>query len=131
METGESEAGRSVMLVEDEPMIALMVEDMLEAMGFRLVGLFSRNAEALTFLCAHRPDVAVVDFSLADGKADPLARKLREQRIPFLIISGFTRSAADEAFDGAPWLEKPFSQDQFCSGLSVCLSEGAGSSAYM
>lgn len=121
---------RSVMLVEDEPMIALMVEDMLEAKGFRLLGLFSRNVQALSFLRDHQPDVAVVDFSLADGRADPLAHKLRERRIPFFIISGFTRTAASRTFDGALWLEKPFSEAQFSACLSACLSGQADLSAY-
>jgi len=125
------ETGRSVMLVEDEPMIALMVEDMLGAEGFELIGLFTRNADALTFLSDHRPDLAVVDFSLADGGADPLARNLRERRIPFLIISGFSRSVAGGMFDGAPWLEKPFSREQFSSQICACLSDGAGSAASM
>ncbi len=123
------EPGRSVMLVEDEPMIALMVEGMLEAQGFQVAAIFTRNAQALSFLCDQKPDVAIVDFSLADGKADPTARKLREQCIPFLIISGFNRSAANKTFDGVQWLEKPFSEEQFCLSLGACLNERIGSSA--
>ena len=130
MAGGRSGLGRSVMLVEDEPMIALMVEDMLAAKGCALAGLFTRNAQALVFLRDHRPDLAIVDFSLADGKAYPLATELRERRIPFFVISGFTRGAADRSFDGTLWLDKPFSEEQFCSCLHACLREAAGSSAY-
>ncbi len=125
------EPGRSVMLVEDEPMIALMVENMLDAQGFQRVDLFARNAQALAFLQDHRPDIAIIDFSLADGRADPLAQKLRERRIPFFVISGFTRGAGNAHFDAAPWLEKPFSEEQFYSCLGSCLQKGAGLSAYV
>ena len=123
--------GRSVMLAEDEPMIALMVSDMLEAHGFEVAGLFSQNAQALSFLEDQRPDVAIVDLSLADGRAEPLMRKLRELGIPFFIISGFPRGAADEIFDGVLWLEKPFSEQQLCSTLDACLSKGSEVQPFM
>ena len=110
-------------------MIALLVEDMLVAQGFSILGLFTRNAQALAFLMDHRPDLAIIDFSLADGNAYPLADKLRERRVPFFIISGFTRSAANSTLDGTIWLEKPFSEEQFLSCLSTCFRNASGSSA--
>jgi CheY-like chemotaxis protein len=56
----------SVLLVEDEPMIALMVADIVEAQGLGVAGVFRANAEALCFLHHCRPDAAIVDYSLAD-----------------------------------------------------------------
>ncbi len=115
--------GQGVLLVEDEPMIALMVVDMVEAQGLRVMGLFRANGEALAFLAEHSPDVAIVDFGLADGSAAPLARALKAKRTPFCVISGYQRSVAGELFDNVLWLEKPFSEDQLCRMLHACLAE--------
>ena len=121
----------SVLLVEDEPMIALMVSEMLEAEGFMVAGLFQHNVQALAYLRDHRPDVAILDFSLADGKAEPVARRLNELAAPFCVISGFTKSAADPLFDGVEWLDKPFSQEQLGHAVRACLSNSAKLPAYV
>ncbi len=123
--------GQSVMLVEDEPMIALMVADMIEAQGFTVVGVFRANGEGLTFLCNHRPQLAIVDFALVDGPAEPLARKLREQGTPFCVMSGHERSVASPLFDGVCWLDKPFSERQLSLALRSCLEDGARLPVYV
>jgi DNA-binding response OmpR family regulator len=115
--------GHSVMLVEDEPMIALMVADMVEAQGYCVAGVFRANGEALAFLRTHRPYLAIVDFALRDGAAEPLAKKFKETGTPFCVISGYDRSVAGPLFDDVGWLDKPFSQDQLCSALRACVKE--------
>jgi len=72
-----------VMLVEDEPMIALMVADMIEACDLKVACVFRSNAQAIAWLADHRPDLAVIDFGLADGRADFLAQRLVRQVTPF------------------------------------------------
>jgi DNA-binding response OmpR family regulator len=124
-------SGQSVMLVEDEPMIALMVSDMIEAKGFAMLGVFRANGEAVAFLGDHRPDLAIVDFALVDGPAVPVAKKLREQGTPFCVISGYQRNVGGPLFDGVAWLDKPFSQEELCSALRACLENGAKRPAYV
>jgi DNA-binding response OmpR family regulator len=123
--------GQSVMLVEDEPMIALMVADMVEELGFAVVGVFRSNAEALVFLRDHQPHLAIVDFALADGFAAPLTQWLMDGGTPFCIVSGYHRSIAGPALDGVIWLDKPFSQDQLCGALRACVEDGAQRPAYV
>ena len=123
--------GQSVMLVEDEPMIALMVADMVEEQGFAVAGIFRANGEALAFLRDHRPYIAIVDFALTDGDAAPVARKLKEVGTPFCVISGFNRSVAGPLFEDIVWLDKPFSQDQLCCALRDCLGNDARPPAYV
>ncbi len=119
------------MLVEDEPMIALMVADMVEEQGFAVAGIFRANGEALAFLRDHRPCIAIVDFALRDGHAAPVAQKLREVGTPFCIISGYDRSVAGHLFQDIVWLDKPFSQDQLCGALRACLGNDARPPAYV
>jgi hypothetical protein len=117
--------GQSVVLVEDEPMIALMVADMVEAQGFAIAGVFRGNGEALTFLRDHRPHLAIVDFTLTDGPAVPLAKKLKENGTPFCVISGYQKSFAGPLFEHVVWLDKPFSQHQLCCAMRACLENDA------
>jgi len=119
------------MLVEDEPMIALMVADMVEEQGFAVAGIFRANGEALAFLRDHRPHLAIVDYALTDGPAAPIARKLKENGTPFCVISGHHRSVAGSLFDDVAWVDKPFSQDQLCSALRACLAHAAGLPAHV
>jgi DNA-binding response OmpR family regulator len=121
----------SVLLVEDEPMIALMVADIVEAQGLGVAGVFRANAEALCFLHHCRPDAAIVDYSLADGRAGPLARKLKEQGTPFCVISGYHRSVAGPLFDGVVWIDKPFSEGELCCALRACLQKSAPLPSYV
>jgi len=114
---------KSVILVEDEPMIALMICDMVMAQGFAVVGVFRGNGEALTFLREHRPDAAIVDYALTDGPASPLALMLRQQGTPFCIVSGYDRSVAGPMFRDVVWIDKPFSADQMCDALRTCMDE--------
>lgn len=117
--------GQGVVVVEDEPMIALMVADMVEEQGFKIVGVFRANGEALAFLRDHRPHLAIVDYALTDGPAAPVAQKLRENGTPFCVISGYQKSVAGPLFEDVVWLDKPFSQQQLCGALHACLERGA------
>ena len=125
------ERGQGVLLVEDEPMIALMLADMVEAQGLPVVAMFRANGEALAFLRDHRPEVAIVDFSLADGCAFGLASALKMQGTPFCVISGYHRSVAGPLFDDILWLDKPFSQDQLGCALLACLRERKHNPSYV
>ncbi len=120
-----------VMLVEDEPMIALMVADMLEAYDFDLAAMFRSNGEAFAWLADHRPDIAIIDFGLADGCASALAFRLREQMTPFCVISGFSRHVGGALFDGVAWLDKPFGQEELGLALRACVNSTARFPAYV
>ena len=121
----------SVVLVEDEPMIALMVADIIEERGFTVVGVFRANGEALAFLRDHRPHIAILDYALTDGPAAPVAQKLRENRTPFCVISGYQKSVAGPLFEDVVWLDKPFSEQQLCCALHACLENGERFPAYV
>ena len=96
------------MLVEDEPMIALALEEeFIEAM-FSVSGPFRTCAAALSALNSELPDVAVLDSILDDGPCHDLALELKRRGIPFLICSGMPLDETEPAaLADVPRLTKP------------------------
>ena len=103
-------AGRRVLVIEDEYLIALEVQRILEEAGAREVVLVARAAEALTALGAAEPfDMAVLDVRLGDESGEPVARTLEERGIPFVIVTGLaSEGPVLEGFGHIPVLEKPY-----------------------
>jgi DNA-binding response OmpR family regulator len=97
-----------VMLVEDEPMIALALEEeFIEAM-FLVSGPFRTCADALSALETELPDVAVLDAILEDGPCHDLALELKRRGVPFLICSGMPLGETEPAaLADVPRLTKP------------------------
>lgn len=98
-----------VLVVEDEPLIALDLVDMLTEGGFQVVGPVSLVAEALHLIRSEGCDAAVLDVNLGRETAEPIAICLRERGTPFLVLSGYSRAQHPTGFDGAPSLAKPVS----------------------
>jgi DNA-binding response OmpR family regulator len=95
-----------VLILEDETMIAMMVEDELVDAGFRTAGPFATCSNALSWLSTNTPDLAVLDTQLQDGSCQGIALELRRRGIPFVVYSGATNTDMTE-LAGAPWVEKP------------------------
>ena len=82
-------AGRSILVVEDEPLIALDVSLAFENVG--AVVLTARTLAAALLLVEHGGlSAAVLDFGLGDGDADALCSRLDQRRIPFILHSGYS-----------------------------------------
>ncbi len=90
-----------VLIVEDETMIAMMIEDELVDAGYDVAGPFAAGSGALSLLSTNTPDVAVLDTQLQDGSFE-----LRRRGIPFVVYSGATNTHMTE-LAGAPWVAKP------------------------
>ena len=84
----------TVLVAEDELLIALDVMDELEGAGFVTVGPFARTAEALDYCRTHTPDCAVLDVRLADGDCYPLADLLSSREVPVVFHSGHAARGA-------------------------------------
>src|SRR5665647_2718338 len=103
--------GCLVMVLEDEAFVSSLIEMMLEDEGWSVGGPFRTNRVALEYLERARPDVALIDFNIADGNSGLTARRLRELGIPFVVVSGFPKSMTkDEDLHAAEWVDKPFSE---------------------
>jgi CheY-like chemotaxis protein len=99
-----------VILVEDEALVAMMMEDLLEELGCQIVASFGSLAPALEWLAndtSIRLDGAVLDVNLGGGESVfPLAAALRERGVPFVFATGYA-VLPDSGFAEATVLQKP------------------------
>jgi DNA-binding response OmpR family regulator len=97
-----------IMLAEDEALLALDVQDALEAAGFVVVAIANRVADAVALVAAESFDVAILDVNLDGVQIWPAADMLRQRRIPFILLTGLLSSAEVPAScAGVPRLSKP------------------------
>jgi CheY-like chemotaxis protein len=104
--------GARVLVVEDEAMLAMMLEDMLAELGHAVVASAGSLEQAEALIRRGGFDLAVLDVNLAGRPSYPLAELLRERGVPFLFATGYGRGGLPEAWKEAPVLQKPFSQQQ-------------------
>ena len=97
-----------VLIVDDEPLISMLYEEIVIDAGLSLGGTFASCESAEEWLNVHDPDLAIIDIKLEDGNSAELAKKLCGRKIPFLVVSGYPAESdgIDEIFKSAPWLEK-------------------------
>jgi len=96
--------GLRVLLVEDEPIIAMPAEDMLEELGCTVVHTASTLAAALEAVEREEFDIALLDINLNGTESLPVADRLREAGRPFVFTTGYGAEAAR----GAPVVVKPY-----------------------
>src|SRR5579859_585476 len=96
-----------VLIVEDEPMLAFTVEDLLLEAGFEIAGVVGRLAAALTLIEGGACDAAIVDANLAGVSASPAASALAARGIPFIVLSGYLPEQQQGIFPGAIFVQKP------------------------
>lgn len=99
--------GRRVLLVEDESLVAMMVEDMLLDLGCEVV-VAMRLDKALAFVETESFDFAVLDVNLGETRSYPVADLLCERCTPFLFATGYGHQGLDADYRGAPVLQKPY-----------------------
>ncbi|MDQ0524214.1 response regulator [Methylobacterium gregans] len=102
-------AGRRILVVEDEYLIAMEVKRWLQEAGFEVLGPVPSVDQALDLVEDCRPDAAVLDVSLGDGEdVYPVADKLGVLSVPYLFATGDVRLADTSVYRHQPRLEKPF-----------------------
>ncbi|WP_421570607.1 response regulator [Stenotrophomonas sp. PD6] len=97
-----------VLLVEDESLVAMMVEDCLVELGYEVVALAGTVDDALAALQRAPIDVAVLDVNLGGTPSFPVAEALEARGIPYLFLTGYDRSAIPEPLRHRYGLQKPF-----------------------
>lgn len=118
METLSGISGLTVMVVEDEYLIALNLEMALEEYGARVVGPFPRVPEALDHLASQGPpDIAVLDINVAGTPVFPVAERLADENVPFVFATGYDKWTIPPAFGDVPRLSKPTDPAQLVKSL--------------
>jgi CheY-like chemotaxis protein len=99
---------RCVLVVEDEMMLAMLVEDILGDAGYRVLKA-SRVSKALELVEGEeRIHAALLDINLAGKQVFPVAEQLRRQGVPFVFASGYGEKGLLEEFRDSPVLQKPY-----------------------
>lgn len=100
---------RRVLVVEDEILVAMLVEDMVRDLGHEVVGPAMTLDVALQLAEEASVDCAILDVNLGEGTpSTPVAVILAARHIPFLFATGYGAAGANSTFATAPVLEKPF-----------------------
>jgi CheY-like chemotaxis protein len=102
---------RSVLIVEDEPLISMMLEDFLDSLGHRIAGTCESVPEALARLGEGGFDVAILDVNLKGERIWPVADRLIEMGVPYILATGGHIEPPPAAHANAPVLSKPFTID--------------------
>jgi len=113
-------ADRTVLLVEDNMIIALDSEDALNALGAHQVLTASSIARAMALVADAKIDFAVLDFNLGFETSLPVADVLREKAIPFVFATGYGDGLdLPERYGGVPLVKKPFNKDTLGTAIAA------------
>jgi CheY-like chemotaxis protein len=117
---GKALLGKRVLVVEDEPIVAMMLEDMLAALGAELAGSAASVEQALTLVERGALDAAVLDMNLNGERSHAVADALRRRAVPFVFATGYGSGVEEETAE--PLLQKPYRQDQLAALLGRAIA---------
>ncbi len=112
---------RSILIVEDEPLIAMMLEDFLESLGHSVHATCETVTDAIAQVEQGGFDLAILDVNLNGQTSWPVAHKLRAQGIPFVIATGGHVEPPPAEFLNVPVIEKPYTVDRVSPALEAAL----------
>ena len=102
----------NVLIVEDDPIIALDFEDTILGFGVKAVRIAGNVVKALEMIADQAPDFALLDVGLVREKSFAIAERLAELKIPFIFVTGYGANVRlPPALADKPRLPKPYSSD--------------------
>jgi two-component SAPR family response regulator len=114
-------AGKRILVVEDEALIAAMVEDMLAELGASVVGPATTLVKGMALAGNETLDAALLDVNIRDERIDPVADLLRSRGVPILFATGYGVGAFVDA-QPASFIDKPYTQERLASALEKILA---------
>jgi CheY-like chemotaxis protein len=112
-----------VLLVEDEFLVAELIEDMLASLDCELTATADRLAAAMAAARTGHFDLALLDLALGGVATYPVAELLRGRDIPFAFVTGRDRHEVDPAYANTPVLQKPFRLGDLAATIALLLPE--------
>jgi CheY-like chemotaxis protein len=110
--------GLRVLVLEDETIVLLMIEDMLDELGCKVIGPAASVPDALALAEAGGFDAALLDLNLGRGETSyPVADLLAARQVPFAFVTGYSADVLVPPHAGRPILEKPFWGDALSNVL--------------
>jgi CheY-like chemotaxis protein len=123
MSAATGETARRVLIVEDEMLIALMLQDMVAEAGLAVAAIANTLQAGVEL--ARREDVqlAILDINLNGEEAYPVAEILKARSIPFIFSTGYAGASVRPEYQAVPRLTKPYQQDMLMAAIAAA---GAG-----
>jgi len=118
---------RNILIVEDEPLISMMLEDFLLSLGHQVSAICETVGEALAAVDTMTFDVAILDVNLKGEIVWPVAARLRELGIPFVLASGGHVDPPPPEFAHVPMIDKPYTIDRVTPAIEAALVGAAAS----
>jgi len=113
-----------ILIVEDEMIIAMMLEEMLDDLGCTVAGLATKPEEALAIIETEPMDAAILDVNLNGAHSFDIAAALDARGVPFMFSTGYGSIAGmDDRYRTRPVLRKPFRQDELQNVLNAVLAK--------
>jgi CheY-like chemotaxis protein len=110
--------GRRVLVVEDESLVAMLLETILEDMGCTPVGPVATVEEGLAMVADEQSlDAALLDVNVAGREVFPIAEALTARGVPFVFSTGYGEGGLPDAWRGHPTVQKPFTESAIREGL--------------
>ena len=110
-------SGKSILVIEDEPLIAMEAESSLKDAGATSIKMVNSVSAAHDALNGDKFDAAVVNLRLADGDGSPLVGMLSKHGIPVVVTTGFSADQAPVA-RAAAFLEKPYRESDLIETIT-------------
>ena len=109
-----------VLIVEDEPLLAMLLEEIIADLGHEAIGAAANVAQALALLDEVTVDCALIDFSLGGANTSiPVAERLQRDGVPFTYLSGHNSLDESAGAPDGPLLTKPTSMDGIARALEA------------
>jgi DNA-binding response OmpR family regulator len=113
---------RSILIVEDEPLIAMMLEDFIQSLGHEVSGNCDSVGAALKQVERGNFDLAILDINLKGESVWPVASALRARDIPFVLATGGHVDPPPVEFASVPTIEKPYTIDRVTPIIEAVLA---------
>lgn len=111
-------AGKRILVVEDEPLLAMTIEDVLADAGAEIVGPVATVARAAELAADATLDAALLDINLGGERSDPVIEILRRRGVPFVLATGYDVAKSLDV----PVLTKPYREQAIVETLAAALA---------
>jgi len=116
-------AGRRILIVEDEALIAMWIAEILQGAGAAVIGPAGSAAEALALIERESLDGAVLDYKMPDGTTEPVADLLAARGVPFVFATGYHPRPLAPEYADRPRLEKAFAEEELLAAITSVLGQ--------
>jgi len=113
-----------ILVVEDEPLVAILLEEALQDCGYQVVGPVENLKSAIQLAGSERLDAAVLDINIDGAISDAVADRLMARGIPFIFVSGEQKDLGLR-YGAVPLLRKPFSADDLHRAVAAVIATRA------